>query len=91
MLRRLLIAGSLPALGACVVWPAGTGPGAEPVPFAEAVARRERGEAVFVDLRTPAEYAASHLGGAVNVPLPELAARLGEIRRLGRLPILYCG
>jgi len=74
-----------------VVWPAGTGPGAEPMPLAEAVDRRDRGEAVFVDLRSRPEYAAGHLGGAVNVPLDEVGARVEQIRRLGRLPILYCG
>jgi hypothetical protein len=89
-LATLALAGTLLAAG-CVVWPAGTGPGAEPMPLAEAVDRRDRGEAVFVDLRSPAEYAAGHLGGAINIPLDEVGGRVGEIRRLGKLPILYCG
>ena len=79
------------AEAACVLWPAGTGPGAEPMPLAEAIDRRDRGEAVIVDVRSRQDYHAGHIAGAVNVPLDELAARVGEIRKLGKLPILYCG
>ena len=92
LLRALGPAGlSAAALTACVVWPGGSGPGAEPMPLAEATLRRDRGEAVIVDVRSRQEYAAGHLAGALSVPLDELAARVGEIRRLGKLPILYCG
>jgi len=76
---------------ACVVWPAGTGPGAEPMSLAEATQRRDRGEAVIVDVRSRQEYEAGHLSGALSLPLDELEARVGELRRLGKLPILYCG
>jgi rhodanese-related sulfurtransferase len=76
---------------ACVLWPAGTGPGAEPMPLAEAIDRRDRGEAVIVDVRSRQQYDAGHIAGAINVPLDEIAARVAEIRKLGKLPILYCG
>jgi rhodanese-related sulfurtransferase len=61
------------------------------MPLAEAVDRRDRGEVVFVDLRSRQEYAVGHLGGAINVPLDEVAARVEEFRRLRRLPVFYCG
>ena len=35
----------------------------------------------YLDVRPAAEYAAAHLPGAVHIPLPELAERLGELRR----------
>lgn len=89
-LAALALAWSTLSAG-CVLWPAGTGPGAEPMPLAEAVERRDRGEVVLVDLRSRQEYAAGHLGGAINVPLDEVAARVEEIRGLGRLPVFYCG
>jgi rhodanese-related sulfurtransferase len=57
----------------------------------DALARCGRGEAVLVDVRTPAAYAAGHIPGAVNVPAGEIEARAAEIRRMGRMPILYCG
>ncbi len=75
----------------CVVWPAGTGPGAEPMSLAEAVDRRDRGEAVIVDVRSRASFAEGHIPGALSIPLDELDQHVGELRALQRLPILYCG
>jgi hypothetical protein len=75
----------------CVVWPAGGGPGAGPVPLVEALALRDRGQAVLVDVRSPESYAQGHIPGAVNVPARDVEARATDIRRMGRLPILYCG
>ena len=37
---------------------------------------------VLVDVRTPEEYAARHLDGAVNIPVDELGTRLGEVDKL---------
>ncbi len=34
---------------------------------------------VVIDVRRPAEYAAAHVPGAVNLPVDELGARLGEL------------
>jgi hypothetical protein len=76
---------------ACVVWPAGSGPGAPEMPLGEALERAGRGEAVFIDLRSPAAYAAGHIPGAVNIPEHLIEVRAGEIRKMGRMPILYCG
>jgi rhodanese-related sulfurtransferase len=50
----------------------------------------ERQEPVFVvDLRTPAEFAAGHIPGAVSVPLAAFEDRLREIPRTRRV-LLYC-
>ncbi len=35
----------------------------------------------FLDVRNPPELAVEHVPGAVNIPLPELRARLGELPR----------
>lgn len=86
----LLALAALAAAG-CVVWPAGTGPQAGPIPAAEALAMRDRGEAVIVDVRGAAPYEEGHIPGALRIGSPEIADRAGELRRLGRLPILYCG
>ena len=75
----------------CVVWPAGSGPGAAPMPVAEALALRERGDAAIVDVRPREAYEAGHVPGAVHIDALEVEARAAEIRRLGHLPILYCG
>jgi len=75
----------------CVVWPEGAGPGASSMPLAEALQRRDRGEAVLIDVRSPQAYAEGHLPGALNITSSEIEGRAAEIRRLSRLPILYCG
>jgi len=50
---------------------------ASPIPF------------VFIDVRTPEEYAAGHIPGAKLIPLAELEARLSEVPR-DRQVYLYC-
>ncbi len=87
----LALVAAVALAGSCVLWPAGTGPGAEPMSLAEAVDRRDRGEAVIVDVRPPGDFAEGHIPGALNVPLDQLTGRVEELRRLQKLPILYCG
>ncbi|MCM1066114.1 MAG: FAD-dependent oxidoreductase [Muribaculaceae bacterium] len=48
------------------------------------------GEAQVVDVRTPMEFAAGALPGAVNIPLDTMRERLGELDA-GRPVVLYCG
>jgi 3-mercaptopyruvate sulfurtransferase SseA len=91
-LRQLLAGAALVlALAGCVVWPAGSGPNAEPMPLAEAMDRRDRGEVVLVDVRSRLSYEAGHVPGAISIPFEQITARAGELRHLGRLPVLYCG
>jgi hypothetical protein len=79
------------AAAGCVVWPAGSGPGAAPMAAAEALSMSARGQAVFVDVRPRQDYEAGHIPGALHIDAVELDAHTAELRRLGRLPILYCG
>jgi len=46
--------------------------------------------ALIVDVRDPHEHAAGHPAGAINIPLPELRARLAEIPR-DREVWVHCG
>lgn len=75
----------------CVLWPEGSGPDASHMPLAEALERRDRGEAEIVDVRSAERYREGHIPGALHVPAAEVESRAGEIRRWGKLPILYCG
>ena len=75
----------------CVIWPQGAGPDTAAVPLAEALQRQDRGEAVLIDVRSREAYAAGHVPGALNIASSEIEGRAAEIRRMGRLPILYCG
>lgn len=46
--------------------------------------------AMVLDVREPAEFAAGHVDGAVNIPLPQLRDRLSELPHSREL-WLYCG
>jgi rhodanese-related sulfurtransferase len=48
------------------------------------------GDGQLLDVRTAAEFAAGSLEGAINVPLQELRARLGELDK-GRPILVMCG
>ncbi|MBL8917978.1 MAG: rhodanese-like domain-containing protein [Myxococcaceae bacterium] len=54
----------------------------------EAKALVQKG-AVLVDVRTPEEFAASHLAGALNIPVQELDARKGELPKDKDI-VVYC-
>jgi hypothetical protein len=90
VVRGSVLAAALAALG-CVVWPAGAGPDAAPVPLAEALALRDRGEAMLIDVRSRDLYAEGHIPGALSIPGSQIEGRAAELRRMGRLPILYRG
>jgi phage shock protein E len=62
----------------------------EPKALGERIAWAD--QALFVlDVRTPEEYAAGHLPGAVNIPLDLLATRLGELSGARERDIVvYC-
>ena len=46
---------------------------------------------VILDVRTPQEYAAGHVPGAINVPHRELAGRLSEMSSFrDREVVVYC-
>lgn len=61
----------------------------EPVAQEELAQRIAEDDVVVLDVRPPAEYAAGHIEGAVNVPNNELAARLAELPR-DRDVVAYC-
>jgi phage shock protein E len=48
-----------------------------------------QGGALLVDVRSVAEFASQHAPGTVNIPLPELGRRLGEIPKSGAV-VLGC-
>jgi rhodanese-related sulfurtransferase len=81
----LLVAGLALACGPAA---AGDAPAAP----ADVLARIERGDApLLLDVRTPAEFAAGHVPGAVNVPIDSLAGRLDELGRgRDREVVVYC-
>jgi rhodanese-related sulfurtransferase len=45
---------------------------------------------LLLDVRTPSEFAAAHLDGAINIPVYELAARAKELGSTERPVVVYC-
>jgi len=46
-------------------------------------------DAVVLDVRSPQEFAGGHWAGAINLPLPELRGRMGELTKSSELHV-YC-
>lgn len=61
----------------------------EPVLRDELMQRAKEGSVTVLDVRPPAEYAAGHLPGAVNVPLAELEKHLAEFDPAHEI-VAYC-
>jgi rhodanese-related sulfurtransferase len=76
---------SAPAAAGSVV--AGVAPG---VVDAESARKLVGAGIKVVDVRTPAEFAAGHVPGAVNIPYDELARRAGELGPPSTPVLLYC-
>lgn len=78
--------------GGMLLWPALSGSaGAGSVNAAQAVQLINREKAAVVDVCSPDEFAAGHVGGAKNVPLGELEAKLpGLVKNKATPVILVC-
>jgi len=70
-------------IGYLVFKPSGDMTGAEARRLVEAGAS-------LVDVRSPEEFAAGHISGAVNIPVDEVEGRMGEIGPRDRPVVLYC-
>jgi rhodanese-related sulfurtransferase len=49
-----------------------------------------QGGALLLDVRSPEEFAAGHLDGALNIPVGELEQRLAEVGPKERPVVVYC-
>jgi len=86
--RRLALAllGATLAFGAAAADPASI----EPKELGARIAWADR-SLVVLDVRTPEEFAAGHLPGAINIPHTELAARVAELEgSRDRDIVVYC-
>jgi rhodanese-related sulfurtransferase len=63
------------------------------IPIGVVMEKYRNGSAVFVDARSPADFSAGHIKGAVNLPEKELESYLGEFLAAHEpetLLITYC-
>ncbi len=86
---RRLTAALLAATLACAA--AAAGPATiEPKALSDRIAWADR-SLVVLDVRTPEEFAAGHVPGAINIPHTELAARVAELEGArDRDIVIYC-
>lgn len=81
--RGIIIAAVIAALGYLSFRSRGDVSRAEARRLVEAGAR-------LVDVRTPEEFAAGHLPGALNLPIQELERRMVELEPRERPIVVYC-
>lgn len=66
-------------------------PAVEASPQGAAAGREVSAGTVYVDVRTPGEFAAGHVAGAINIPHTEMEARWRELAEYRDRPVvLYC-
>lgn len=44
----------------------------------------------FIDVRSPQEFASSHIPGAINIPLHEVRLKIDEIDQMEKPLVVYC-
>ena len=88
--NNVLLIGLALGSGIMLIWPMLTGgsggvPNLEP---AEAVLMMNRSNALVLDVRDDAEFAASHIADAKHIPLAKLSERIKELEKYKDKPIL---
>jgi rhodanese-related sulfurtransferase len=79
------------ASGSLLLWPVIQGAATAGLDPTGAVMLINREKGVVIDVCEPAEFAAGHVGGAKNVPLNQLEAKLAGVVKNKALPlILVC-
>ena len=61
----------------------------EPLPASELLQRARDGLVTVMDVRPQEEYAAGHVAGAINIPLPELEQHLADLQPEQEI-VAYC-
>lgn len=77
--------------GTMFLWPFLRRSGAKEISVGDATLMINRQNAVVLDVRAPAEFAAGHLADAINVPTDKIADRAGDLEKYkGRPVIVTC-
>ena len=88
---HMMLFGTAVVTGGMLMWPLVSrllGGSASQVGPTEAVQLINRRDALVLDVRDKADFAAGHIPNARNIPLPELGGRLREIEKFKARPIV---
>jgi len=83
MLPTLLVVALVLVVGYFMFMKGGDVSGAEARQLVQAGAR-------LVDVRTPGEFSAGHIAGAINIPVQQLDARINELKPKDAAVVVYC-
>lgn len=87
--KNILLVAAAVGSGAMLLWPLLRGAaGSGSVSTLEATQLINRQDALVVDVREPARFAEGHILGARNVPLADLARRVGELEKFKNRPVI---
>lgn len=87
--KNILLVAAAVGSGAMLLWPLMRGGmGGATVTTLQATQLMNRDNALVLDVREPAGYAAGHILGAKNVPLAELDKRAGELDKHKSKPVI---
>lgn len=81
IIDHIFLIGIVVLSGGALLWPALAMRGKR-ASVLEVTQLINRGKSTIVDVRSAAEFAGGHLPGAKNIPLAELASRVGELDKM---------
>ena len=86
-MSRLMLLAAVAALSAA----AQAAPKATPQTAAKAAAQPAKAKGIWIDVRTPEEFAEGHIQGAVNIPVDQITGKIAAVSPNKNAPInLYC-
>ena len=90
--KNILLVAAAVGSGAMLLWPlVRGGVGGPSVNTLQATQLMNRGNALVLDVREPAAYAAGHILGAKNLPLAEIEKRAADFEKYkSRTVIVHC-
>ena len=83
MLPTLLVVAAVLVVGCFMFMKGGDVSSAEARQLVQAGAR-------LVDVRTPGEFSAGHIPGAINIPVQQLETRMSELQPKDAAVVVYC-
>lgn len=91
---NMLLVGLMLASGAMFAWPtfSGMASGVRQLSTLDATRIMNSGEAVVVDVRESSDFASGRIPKSKNLPIKDLAKRIGELERFKNKPVIVsCG